>query len=151
MRVADNSAGLSARRLRSSFFLCWLSVAGLVFLAVGCGDSDHGDRIPLSGNVTVQGEPLDVSGTIYFNPQQGTAIGSSAEVADSKFEVSAETGPTPGQKYNVTLTTTPGIPAEGTALEDAKLPQTYKTVVDVPQQGDEPVVLEIDFNSQAQR
>ena len=148
MRVADIPDCVLARKLRISFLLHCLSAVGLLLLAVGCGDSDHGDRIPISGTVTVQGEPLDVNATIYFNPQQQESIGSSAEVADSKFEVSAETGPTPGQKYDVTLTTTPGIPAEGTSLEDAKLPQTYKTVVDVPQRGDEPVVLEIDFNAQ---
>lgn len=123
----------------------------LVFAVVcGCTEVDHGNRLPLAGIVTIQEQPLGVRGTIFFDPMQSEGTGASAEVAaDGKFNISEETGPTPGQKYNVTLITWPEAPAEGAPADQVEKSQTYKQVVDVPARGDDPVELSINFGAPA--
>jgi hypothetical protein len=146
----DDACVASPLATRRTHLAGWSLALGALLLATGCSDVDHGDRAPLTGTVTVQGQPLDVKATIYFDPMPGQeGVGSSAEVASGKFTMSAETGPTPGQKYNVTVTTVPGIPAENTPRDQIKVPQTYKKVVEVPKPGEDeqPVDLKIDFDA----
>ena len=69
-------------------------------------------------------------------------------IADSKFSIPAESGPTPGLTYNVKVITSPGIPAEGTPLDQIRQSETYVKQVEIPESADEPIDLKIDFESQ---
>ena len=132
---------------------CWSMAlcAATVLLAVGCGKTDHGDRLPISGTVSVVGQPLDVKATIYFDPIQGeTGVGSSGEVSEGRFAIPAETGPTPGLTYKVTLITSPGIPAEGTPNDQIKQSERYEQQVEVPARDAEDAELAIDFETKTQ-
>ena len=75
----------------------------LIFVAyVGCGGSD--DELPreaISGNVTLDGEPL-ANGYVTFNPAEGQATQSGGLVTVGKFSVPREQGPVPG-KYSVSI------------------------------------------------
>lgn len=146
--VAIRSEGMVARRLRGALLAG--SIVVLLTLT-GCGEKSHGDRVPLSGAVTVGGKPLDVKATLAFDPEAGqTGTGSMCEVKESKYTADAATGPTPGMKYKVTLVTVPGIPAEGTPRDQMKVAQRYVTNVEVPKRGAEDVVLNIDFPAKAE-
>ncbi|WP_339907542.1 hypothetical protein [Symmachiella dynata] len=104
----------------------------------GCGDTSHGDRVPLTGTVKKGGELLQTKATIYFNPlpDQG-GNGSSGEVAEGRFTIPAESGPTPGKKYNVSVITSPGIPADDTPRDQIKLPERLETTVEIPSRDSE--------------
>jgi len=73
------------------YFSAWLCCAS-IFLTLGlsgCGSSDGYDLVPVSGTVTLDGQPL-AGATISFQPAGGTAIGpSSGAVTDSsgKYEL----------------------------------------------------------------
>lgn len=142
--ISANAAGRKlASRLRRALLA---SSLGLLLALTGCNETSHGDRVPLSGTVTVAGQPLDVNATLSFDPETGQAgTGSMCEVKESKFTADAATGPTPGLKYKVTLVTVPGIPAEGTPRDQIKIAQRYTTTVEVPKRGATEAVLNIDF------
>lgn len=127
-----------------------LPAAVAIALAVaGCGNSDYGNRLPITGTVTVNGQPLDIKATIYFDPVDGgQGIGSMGGIADSKFSIPVESGPTPGLTYNVKVITSPGIPAEGTPLDQIRQAETYVKQVEIPQSTDQPIDLKIDFDAQ---
>ena len=146
----------AAARSFSSWTRVWagswqvgLLSACCLLASAGCGSEvSHGDRVPLSGTVTIKGQPLDVPATIYFDPLSGqTGVGSSCGVSGGKFTASEETGPTPGLKYKVTLITAPGIPPEGTPREQMKIAETYEESVEVPARDAESVELNIDFDT----
>jgi hypothetical protein len=144
-----SAARLIALRVRAiqSKWTAHLLVFACLFTVAGCGSApDHGDRVPLSGTVTVKGQPLDVAATIFFDPLPGAdGVGSAGEVSGGKFAIPAETGPTPGKTYNVKVVTAPGIPAEGTPPAEIKRSQTFEKKVDVPPNGDGTAELKIDF------
>lgn len=117
----------------------------VIVLASGCGKTKQADRTPLRGHVTIAGRAPAINGTVYFDPLGQSGVGSSAEVApDGTFEVSPDTGPTPGLKYTVSYITSPGIPADGTPLDSIELSQTYRTEVDIPA-ADDVIELKLDF------
>jgi len=104
----------------------------LVLTFAGCGEPSHGDRVPLSGTVKTGGELLQENATIYFDPMGETGIGSSGEVSGGRFAIPEESGLTPGRKYQVTVITAPGIPAEGTPRDQIKIAQRFETTLEVP-------------------
>ena len=72
-----------------------LAVALLLPLAVGCG-ADGPARAPVSGSVTVGGEPLK-SGVIRFVPAGETkGPATAATVSDGRYELPASDGPLVG-------------------------------------------------------
>ena len=96
------------RRLRSLAGLCTVCVT----ILTGCS---HTDRCGFSGNVTLNGEPVD-RGTISFtstSKSKETRSRSGTLIKLGKFEVSAEQGLLPG-KYSVRITSpTPAVPTPG--------------------------------------
>jgi hypothetical protein len=152
MSSAGDSRAAAAGVVRQFAENAAVLAIGMALMVAGCGEVDHGNRISLSGTVTIKQQAPDVKGTIFFDPTGGEGTGTSAEVSpEGQFEVSDETGPTPGQKYNVTFTTAPGIPADNTPRDQIKISQTYRTVVDVPARGDDDVELKIDFEAPERR
>lgn len=66
---------------------------------VGCG-ADTGGRVPLAGQVTLDGTPLD-RGTIEFHSSGGGSVSGGA-IRDGRFEIPAAQGVTPGS-YEVRI------------------------------------------------
>ncbi|WP_152098709.1 hypothetical protein [Lacipirellula parvula] len=82
-----------------------------VLAAVGCGaGSSHGTREPISGSVTVDGQPLE-RGYLVFEPKAGQATQSGGIISAGTFSVPAEKGADPGA-YSVAI------------FAEAKLPTT---------------------------
>jgi hypothetical protein len=78
----------------------WLA-AGLLIAFAGCSGSKE---IPISGQVTLDGQPLAGPATIAFYPQQGTdSPGAAGEIVDGKYEIPAERGPYAGS-FRVEIT-----------------------------------------------
>jgi hypothetical protein len=69
----------------------------LVAFAAGCGgDSGGPERVPVSGTVTLGGQPLP-SGLIRFIPDGATTGPASAAVIEQgRYELSDDDGPVPG-------------------------------------------------------
>ena len=121
---------------------------GLTIQLTGCAQDANGDRLPVSGSVTVAGKPLDVNSTIFFEPVDGNAgVGSSGSVVNGDFTIPAEGGPTPGQTYKVRVVTAPGIPKDGTPPDKIKLSKRYEKTVEIPSKdGGTAPELTIDFD-----
>ena len=97
---------------------CWFFILGcLAVSALGCGNSSG--RYPVSGDVTLKGQPL-ASGAIIFEGADGSRGG--ATIEDGKYSVPTEQGLLPGT-YTVRLSAVQsqqmdGPPGpEATALE----------------------------------
>ena len=76
-------------RLTSTF--CCL---GLCALLAGCGSSKYSgeERFPLEGNVTLDGQPIDL-GSISFIPEgEGKGRASGGVITDGKYAVPEEKG-----------------------------------------------------------
>jgi hypothetical protein len=94
----------------------------LIWLAVGCGPADSLDRQPMSGTVTVDGQPL-TSGAILFEPateQSGTAVG--ATIRRGTFVITREQGAVPGT-YRVRVYASSGNQAPATAGQTERTPR----------------------------
>lgn len=74
----------------------WLSLLCVLILGmVGCGKSGP-ERIPLSGKVTYNGEPIE-DGEIAFQPEPGTdAPPTSAPILDGEYKLSPNFEMVPG-------------------------------------------------------
>lgn len=92
-----------------------LSFSLLLLASTGCGDG-KGVRIPVSGNVTIDGKPVGF-GRISFEPidKPGKFIGGSSLGTDGSYQVTTFTafdGLPPG-KYQVTITATEAMGDSG--------------------------------------
>jgi hypothetical protein len=78
---------------------CWCVLAALCLAATGC--SEGSQRLPVSGQVRLDGEPL-TSGTILMTPvKTGPVAG--CDIKDGLYEMPKERGPGPGE-YRVEIT-----------------------------------------------
>lgn len=87
---------MSSLRLIFSFFLC--------IALVGCGGSKYSgnQRFPLSGQVTFDGQPVDL-GSISFVPTGGNNTRATGGVIkDGKYDIPEENGPNAGS-YRVEI------------------------------------------------
>jgi hypothetical protein len=94
------------------------SIALITFLLSfmnGCGSANPAGRIPVSGEVTLDGTSLD-GGTIEFTPIAGK-IGSGGKIAAGKYNLPLEKGLPPGD-YIVRITS-PTIPPAGPSIAKA--------------------------------
>ncbi len=111
--MLSNRVGAAAgERLRARL----IPLVGLVLAAItiGCGTDTNG-RVPLAGQVFLDGQPLD-RGSIEFHPQDAAGAITGGVVKDGAFEIPATQGATPG-KYQVRVF------AAGTGVEiDPNLP-----------------------------
>ena len=81
-----------------SLLLCSIALAAIT----GCGGGgDKYDRLPFSGTVTLDGQPL-ASGYVMFVPKSGQPTQSTAMITGGKFEVPKKAGTVAG-KYSVAI------------------------------------------------
>ncbi len=100
------------RTIDTSAVSRWLSllVATALVAIVGCsGGGDKYDRLPFSGTVTLDGQPL-ASGYVIFVPKSGQPTQSTAMIKGGKFEVPKNAGTVAG-KYTVAIFAGVGAPA----------------------------------------
>ena len=78
--------------------LCSIALAAIV----GCsGGGDKYDRLPFSGTVTLDGQPL-ASGYVIFEPKSGQPTQSGGMISGGKFDVPKKSGAVAG-KYSVAI------------------------------------------------
>lgn len=70
----------------------------------GCGGASTGGRLPISGEVQLDGQPLD-EGAIHFEPsvEEKIKMDSGTVIKNGKYQLTAEHGLPPG-KYIVSIT-----------------------------------------------
>jgi hypothetical protein len=89
-----------------------MMLCGLL-IAAGCG-SDTGGRIPVSGRVTYEGEPLP-AGRILFTPAAGNRGPSAGGIIEAgRYRIRADEGPIVGE-HTITVTTG-GTPQKGDGM-----------------------------------
>jgi hypothetical protein len=95
---------------------------GLCAVLAGCGGSKYsGDkRYPLTGEVTFEGQPVDV-GSISFIPESGKGRPSGGVITDGKYDVPEEKGATAGT-YRVEIR---WLKRTGKQLRDAESGEMY--------------------------
>jgi hypothetical protein len=144
-------------RCRAPRAVIWSLAIGLLSLA-SCGP--HSDRLQVSGEVTLDGVPLD-GGTIRFTSLRGQKLlASGAVVQNGEYRVPAEKGLTPGS-YHVEITApdsnappvmvraTPGGP--GIPVAPERVPAEYNVdsnkTIEVSAGGDNHFVFDISSRS----
>ena len=81
-----------------SLLLCSIALAAIA----GCsGGGDKYDRLPFSGTVTLDGQPL-ASGYVIFVPKSGQPTQSTGIIDGGKFEIPKKAGTVAG-KYSVAI------------------------------------------------
>ena len=130
-------------------FLCG---AALLAAFAGCG-SDNPDGIPVSGEVSFQGKPLD-QGAIEFTPLDASHRMSGAPISEGEYSIPAEQGLSAG-KYQVRITSTAGgaevdpdqPPGESGTPAKERIPAEFNTQtkqeVEVKEEGDNTFKFEI--------
>jgi hypothetical protein len=105
--VEHNVVLLSHKDLAMSLRRPALVIGLISCLWCGCQSKNPLGRLPLSGEVTLDGAPLD-QGQIVFSPLQteGKLVNSSAIIVAGKYELPAESGLLPGP-YRVVISSTP--------------------------------------------
>jgi hypothetical protein len=112
----------------------------------GCaGSGDNLPREPITGNVTMDGQPLP-EGVIQFSPTgdatKGAAVGANADIKDGQFSIPREQGLIPGN-YKIAIShaalteekakgktntkVDSKIPSRTTALGPEQIPARYNT------------------------
>lgn len=109
----------------ASRLLAWLTAAS-AFLLAGCGDPYAG-REPVSGTVTLKGEPLK-DAIIQFQPLGGQDTVGGCNVDGGKFELAKEHGLKPG-KYLVRITAGDGVTPASRNEEDVAGPGGNTNIV----------------------
>jgi len=91
-----------AARISTAFFAVMIAVA-----TVGCGGGGPpSGRLPISGDVTLDGQPLD-QGAIQFEPFDKTSkLNAGGVITNGKFQIATEQGLPPG-KYKVVINSVP--------------------------------------------
>lgn len=76
----------------------------MVLATAGCGGASTGGRLPISGEVLLDGQPLD-EGAIHFEPsvEEKVKMDAGGVIKNGKYSLTAEHGLPPG-KYIVSIT-----------------------------------------------
>ena len=107
----------------------WMALSLAAILCTGCGGDSSG-RLPLAGEVTFDGPPLD-KGSIEFHPEGGAAGLTGGVITNGRFEIPAEQGAVPGT-YTVRIYSSG---AEGSA-------EAVATEAPGPEAAQEPLAVE---------
>ena len=103
----------------------------LLFIASGCSPENKLGRQPVSGTITLNGEPLQ-RGSILFAPTDPNSVSSGAEVSGGTFSIPPHQGLTSGT-YAVRIYATdetaeqvePALPGPGINTQPERIPPEY--------------------------
>jgi hypothetical protein len=92
----------------------------LLPIIIGCSNNNPQGRVPVRGEVTFDGKPLE-QGDILFSSVEGTTpmVATGSPIKNGKFSLSAEQGLIPNQTYLVQFRSVEEIP--GTRKETNNL------------------------------
>ncbi|MDR1494120.1 MAG: hypothetical protein LBT05_15575 [Planctomycetaceae bacterium] len=81
-----------------------LSIVLILLFLAGCTNSNPQGRLPISGEITLNGQPLE-SGSISFDPigSQTERLQSGGQIVNGKYEIAAPQGLVPGE-YQARIT-----------------------------------------------
>ncbi|MDR1289608.1 MAG: hypothetical protein LBK06_00255 [Planctomycetaceae bacterium] len=113
-----------------------LPIILLVCLA-GCASSNPQGRVPISGEVLLNGQPLK-EGNVEFSSVAGSTpmMMTSATIKNGKFETTAADGLIPGQTYTVKFSATEEIAGEFNVAPNGEKTPLTKDIIP-PQWGHE--------------
>ncbi len=77
-------------------------LAVIALVSSGCGQGDGLPREPISGTVTLDGEPLELGSIQLYPTDQGAGIAVGEFIKDGRFEIARDVGPIPGT-YSVMI------------------------------------------------
>lgn len=124
-----------------------LTILLMLVIAVvlpGCSRPSSGNRVGVAGTVTRGGTPLGKA-SITFIPEKGaTGVGSGGAIQDGKYSIPAESGPTPGIKYEVLIQTIVGIPDEKVPRDQFKQSEQFKLTAEIPPKGSKELNFTVD-------
>lgn len=128
-------------------------LATSVILLSGCGDAIQ--RVGVSGQVTLDGQPLE-QGSITLLPLQG-GPSAGGKIVDGSFEIDKQAGPSPGDyrveivSYQSTGRTIPDPDVPGEMIEETRqmLPARYNhsSELEASVRGDEENEFRFELNS----
>jgi hypothetical protein len=83
----------------------------LLPIIIGCSNNNPQGRVPVRGEVTFDGKPLE-QGDILFSSIEGTTpmVATGSPIRNGKFSLSAEKGLIPDQTYSVQFRSVEEIP-----------------------------------------
>lgn len=135
--------------------LCPALIAMLTLVALlGCAPENRLGRQPISGTITVNGEPLN-RGSILFAPDDPTGVSSGAEIENGTYAIPAHQGLTVGT-YTVRVYATdedaeevaPTLPGPGVKTQPELIPAAYNLKSDFKLDvHEEPAVFDLDVTS----
>ena len=131
-------------RIRSYAAVCGL--AACCWLATVAGCNDDSARLPVAGDVTLDGEALK-QGQISFTPLPGTAGPTAgAAIVDGKYSIAAERGPMAGQfRVEITAMTPAAKKTEvfNVATGKTELTEQYESIIPPRYNADSELVVEL--------
>ncbi|MDR2761945.1 MAG: hypothetical protein LBB88_05040 [Planctomycetaceae bacterium] len=112
--------------MKKLFFLLLL----LPSLFIGCNNNNPQGRVPVSGEITLDGKPL-VQGNILFSSLPGLSpvVATGSPIKNGTFSLPAEQGLIPDQEYLVQIRSVEEIP--GTRKEADNLMETTVETRDI--------------------
>lgn len=127
-------------------------VLSLVFIGAGCGGGDSLQRLTVSGEVLVNGAPLE-QGNIVLLPEEGTPGPSAgASIKNGKFEISRDNGPAPGKhKIQITSYGPTGKKVTTTSEDDGSTREVDEIVQSIPEKYNQQSTLIEELNSKNSR
>lgn len=133
---------------------CVFGFSLLLVASLGCSPENSLGRQPISGTISVNGQPLSL-GSILFAPNDPGGVSSGAEIENGTYSIPAHQGLTTGS-YTVRIYATdeeaeqvaPTLPGPGVKTQPELIPAAYnmksKLTLEVR---DEPAVFDLDIES----
>ena len=108
-----------------------LLILAVLLFSFGCGPKNELGRLPVSGEIKLNGQPLD-QGTILFAPKQAQGVSSGGDILDGAFQIEEHKGLTPGS-YFVRIYAAdeegedvePQLPGPGIKTKRERIPPKY--------------------------
>jgi hypothetical protein len=100
----------------------------LLFIAAGCSNNNPQGRVSISGEVSLDGQPL-LQENITFTSQPGLSplVVTGAPIENGKFSLPKENGLIPGQEYLVQFRSVEEVPGTQKETGNPMMPTTVST------------------------
>ncbi|MDR1270985.1 MAG: hypothetical protein LBK82_15830 [Planctomycetaceae bacterium] len=110
----------------------------LLSFAIGCNNNNPQGRVPVRGEVTLNGQPL-AQGNVLFSSLPGTTptVVTGSPIKNGTFSLSAEHGLIPNQEYLVQFSSVEEVPGTRTETDDPMSTKVKTRNIIPPQYGTE--------------